>query len=188
MALAGHGTGIAHAGVSAVAAPLPARLVCPHCRGSLEEGPAGAACLSCGRRYRRPHGILDLRVLPDPYLSLEEDGARADAVVAALDRLALPELLDHYWSLSESTPVALRGTFVQAALRAPLRARDLLARMEEDGVPLARSRLLDVGSGTGGLLAEAHGRVADRAGVDIAMRWLQVSRRRVGAETEPLQR
>ena len=186
MALAGHRPRVAHAGVSAVAAPPAARLVCPHCRGSLREDPSGAACLSCARRYPRQHGLLDLRVLPDPYLSPEEDGARADAVVAALDRFSLPELLEHYWSLSDTTPVALRSTFVQAALRAPMRARSLLARMEEDGVPLARSRLLDVGSGTGGFLAEAHGRVAERAGVDIAMRWLQVSRRRFRDRGQPV--
>lgn len=176
MALAGHPPGVAHAGVSAV---------CPHCRGPLRENPSDAACLSCDRRYHRHHGLLDLRVLPDPYLSLEEDGARADAVVAAMDRLSLPELLERYWSLSETTPVALRSTFVQAALRAPMRARPLLARMEEDGVPLARTRLLDVGSGTGGFLAEAHGRVAESAGVDVAMRWLQVSRRRFRDRGQP---
>jgi SAM-dependent methyltransferase len=126
-----------------------------------------------------------LRLRADPQLGLEEDRARADAIVAALDRLPLPDLLEHYWSLSDTTPEALRSTFVQAALRAPLRARALLARMEGDGVRLARSRVLDVGSGTGGFLAEAHGRVAEAVGVDIAMRWLQVSRRRFRDRGQP---
>jgi SAM-dependent methyltransferase len=166
-------------------APSGVTVACPHCRGRLREDPPEAQCLSCSRRYRRHHGILDLRVLADPYLGAEEDRARADAVADVLDRLPLPELLEHYWSLSDSTPAALRSTFVQAALRAPIRARALLARMEKDGVPLARSRVLDVGSGTGAFLSEAQGHVAEAVGLDVAMRWLQVSRRRFRDRGQP---
>ena len=180
MALSGRPPGFAHAGVSAPAALAPPALtlVCPHCRRPLIEDAGGADCTACPRRYARHHGILDLRLFPDPYLGLDQDRARADVVVAALDRLDLPELLAHYWSLSETTPAVLRRTFVQSALRAEARARRLLARMDEEGVPLARSRVLEIGSGTGALLAEAHGRIREVTGLDIAMRWLHVSRRR----------
>jgi ubiquinone/menaquinone biosynthesis C-methylase UbiE len=178
---------LAHAGVSAPAAVAPAAalLTCPYCGRPLEEDAAGAACAACRRRYSRHHGILDLRVFPDPYLGLDEDRARADLVVAALDRLALPEILEHYWSLSETTPALLRRTFVQSALRAEARARSLRARIEADGVPLARSRVLEIGSGTGAFLAEAHGHVREIVGLDIALRWLHVSRRRFRDRGQP---
>jgi SAM-dependent methyltransferase len=152
--------------------------VCPRCRGVLLEQAGGAACARCGSGYGRHHGILDLRVGADGYLSPGEDRARADLVVAALDDLALPELLAYYWSLSATTPVALRATFVRSALRAEARASHLLARMADDGVRLGTARVLDVGSGTGGFLAAAQGRVREVVGLDIAMRWLHLSRRR----------
>ncbi len=161
------------------ALPLPAvRLVCPQCRAALREEAGAATCTRCRRRYARHHGILDLRLLPDPYLGIEADRARADEVLAVLDGKALPELLEHYWSLSDTTPPTLRRAFAEDARRAPGRARRVLDRMQEDGLPLARCRLLDVGSGTGALLAEAHGSVGDAVGLDIALRWLHVSRRR----------
>ena len=159
-------------------APARASLRCPHCRGRLQHDEGGATCAACGRGYVRHHGILDLRVFPDPHLGLDEDRDRADRVAAALDSTALPDLLRHYWSLSETTPALLRAVFVRGALRAETRARMLLDRMEADGVPLARSRVLDVGSGTGAFLAEAYERVGEAVGLDIALRWLQVSRRR----------
>jgi SAM-dependent methyltransferase len=191
VALTGRAPRLAHAGMSAPAAVAPpgahpaTPLVCPHCRGPLDEDAAGAGCAVCRRRYPRHHGVLDLRVFADPYLGPEQDRERADLVVAALDRLALPELLEHYWSLSRTTPIALRGAFVQSALRAAARARHLRARIEADGVPLARSRVLEIGSGTGAFLAEAHGHVAEIVGLDIALRWLHVSRRRFRDRGQP---
>lgn len=152
--------------------------MCPECRGRLRENAQGADCAACGRRYARHHGILDLRVFPDPYLGLDEDRARADRVVEVLDRLALPELLEHYWSLSASTPPSMRPGFVRSALRAPMRARRVLDRMEADGLPLPRSRVLEIGSGTGAFLAEAGRHLREVTGLDIALRWLHVSRRR----------
>jgi len=52
-----------------------------------------------------------------------------------------------------------------------------------------KGTLLDIGSGTGGLLLAASGRGDRVVGVDIAMRWLQVSRRRfmdAGVDPPPL--
>jgi len=156
----------------------PVRAVCPHCRRPLVEAAAHRTCPSCARAYSRHHGILDLRVFADPYLDFDEDRARADRVVAALEALSLPELLEHYWSLSASTPLPMRAGFVRSALRAPLRARRILDLMAADGVPLPRSRILEVGSGTGGFLLEGAAGGAEVTGIDIAMRWLHVSRRR----------
>src|SRR5204863_177622 len=82
------------------------------------------------------------RVFADPYLDFDEDRVRADRVVAALEALSLPELLEHYWSFSASTPLPMRAGFVRSALRAPLRARRFLDLMAADGVPLPRTRRL----------------------------------------------
>jgi SAM-dependent methyltransferase len=165
--------------------------VCPLCRGPLTSRPGAFACGACIRAYPVHHGIPDFRVFPDPYLGFEEDRRRTETVLTALDRYDLRGLLEHYWSLSDITPVPLRQRFIRGALQGEAKARRLL-RLLEDGTfpaaPEARS-VLEIGSGTGALLAVATERFARVVGVDIAMRWLHLSRRRfldLGRPAPPL--
>lgn len=165
--------------------------VCPSCRGPLAARPGTFACAACVRAYPVLDGIPDFRVFPDPFLDFEEDRRRAAKVVDALDRYDLRGLLEYYWSLSEVTPPALRRVFIRGAMQGEAKARRLL-RVLEDGGPPATSearRVLEIGSGTGALLAVAAGRFPRVVGVDIAMRWLHLSRRRfldLGLPVPPL--
>ena len=125
-------------------------------------------------------GIPDFRVSPDPFLDFEQDRDRTEKVLAVLDAKPLPELLGYYWSLSAETPPALRQKFVASALRGEHKARRVL-RMLEGGTfrrPVRAATLLEIGCGSGAFLAEAAPRFRQVVGVDIAMRWLQLSRRR----------
>lgn len=119
-------------------------------------------------------------MFPDPYLGFAEDRARTDAILGLIDAHPLPELLERYWSLSDVTPKELRRRFVLSALRGEEKARRTLAILT-DGTfrePTHPRRVLDIGSGTGAFLAEAAARHPQVVGIDIAMRWLHVSRRR----------
>jgi len=116
-------------------------------------------------------------VFPDPYLDFEEDRKRTDAVLQALPGHDLRGLLEHYWSLSDITPVALRRRFIRGALQGEPKARRLLGLLDTDGAAGARA-VLEIGSGTGAFLAVAAERFPLVVGVDIAMRWLHLSRRR----------
>jgi len=169
--------------------PASDALACPLCHGALEPLADGLGCARCAREYSSHRGILDLRVFPDAYLGVERDNERADLIVAALERGRLADLLDYYWSLSDSTPPVLRERFARGALRAPAKARRLLDLLERAGLASRQSRVLELGSGTGGFLVEASGRVGEVVGLDIAMRWLHVSRRRFldrGSAVPPL--
>jgi SAM-dependent methyltransferase len=154
--------------------------VCPLCRGPLASPPDAFACGPCGRRYPLHDGIPDFRVFPDPYLGFDEDRARTQAVIEALHRLDLPGLLEHYWSLSDITPPDLRRRFIRGALQGEAKARRFLRLLEEaapSSAPPAQP-VLEIGSGTGAFLAVASERFPRVVGVDIAMRWLHLSRRR----------
>ena len=154
--------------------------VCPLCRGPLASSPEAFACGPCGRRYPLHEGIPDFRVFPDPYLDFEEDRRRTEAVLEALPRFDLRGLLEHYWSLSDITPPDLRRRFIRGAMQGEAKARRFLRLLEDGtfaGAPEART-VLEIGSGTGALLAVAAERFPRVVGVDIAMRWLHVSRRR----------
>lgn len=155
-------------------------LVCPLCRGPVEATPEAFACAPCARTYPLLDGIPDFRVFPDPYLDFEEDRRRTAKVLEALDRYDLRGLLDYYWSLSDITPVALRPRFIRGALQGEAKALRLLRLLEDgtfSGAAQARS-VVEIGSGTGAFLAVASGRFPRVVGVDIAMRWLHLSRRR----------
>ncbi len=158
--------------------------VCPLCRGALETDAAGYRCAPCGRAYPLHAGIPDFRVFPDPYLSVEEDRERTDRILESLDSLSFPELLARYWSWSDVTPPILREKFVETALRGEERARRLLAVASAGDPPQTAGRaprtVLEIGSGTGNLLAAAAQGTGDKViGTDIAMRWLHLSRRRL---------
>ena len=154
--------------------------VCPLCRGELSTLPDGYLCKACPRTYRLHAGIPAFRIFPDPYLNWEEDRERTEIVLKALDKYKLEELLEYYWSFSDITPLDLRAKFIRSVRLGEARARRSVEMLDEENVaaPGPKKRILEIGSGTGNFLAEAVGGYEKVVGVDIAMRWLHVSRRR----------
>ena len=165
-------------------------LVCPLCGGELAASEAAFRCNQCERDYPVVGGIPDFRVFPDPYLGFEEDAARTERIRAALPDSNLEQLLEHYWSLSDITPPLLRRKFIRSALIGEPKARRHVGLLKDAGLVSGSAQsVLEIGAGTGAFLGAAS-RSFDRAvGIDIAMRWLHVSRRRFmdeGLETPPL--
>lgn len=156
------------------------QFVCPLCRGSLEVLSDGYACKSCQKNYLLHAGIPDFRVFPDPYLNFQEDYERTEIVLAGLEKYELEKLLEYYWSYSDITPENLRPKFVRSAMLGEQRAKRTL-EIFEDGTfkkKITAKKVLEIGSGTGNFLAVGDERFEQRFGIDIAMRWLHVSRRR----------
>ncbi|MBV8555479.1 MAG: methyltransferase domain-containing protein [Planctomycetaceae bacterium] len=153
-------------------------LACPHCRGSLEMGDDGAACRGCGRSYRGLRGIPDLRTGDDAFLSNRDDWAFARRLDEDYDRLDFRGLLERYFDLSPEVPADLRWRQVAHILTAPERARAWLEAVGGAG----HGRLLDLGCGTGSFLAAVGAGVREAWGIDIALRWLLVARKRLDEE------
>lgn len=154
--------------------------VCPICRGELAIDQNGYRCAACERNYPLHAGIPDFRVFPDPYLDFNQDFDRTEIVLAGLTKYCLEELLEYYWSFSDITPAALRSVFIRSALLGGERARHTVERFG-DGTfkaEIAPRTVLEIGSGTGNFLVAANEKYDRVIGIDIAMRWLHVSRRR----------
>jgi ubiquinone/menaquinone biosynthesis C-methylase UbiE/uncharacterized protein YbaR (Trm112 family) len=153
--------------------------VCPLCRGGLDVCGEAYDCARCRRTFPLQHGIPDFRVFPDPFLSFEEDRRRTELVLAAMDRFDLRSLLEYYWSFSDITPPPLRAKFIRSALLGEKRAQRVLSLLEAitDRPRGGVRRVLEIGSGTGNFLAVAQ-RYDQVIGIDIAMRWLHLSRKR----------
>ena len=162
--------------------------VCPLCRGELEVFDDGYLCLTCRKKYSLHDGIPDFRVFPDPFLDYREDYARTEIVLDALEKYDLEKLLEHYWGFSDITPEVLRPKFVRSAMLGEYRAKRTLEFLDEKlNVPI--KNVLEIGSGTGNLLSAAASHYENIIGIDIAMRWLHISRRRfmdLGVEVPPL--
>lgn len=147
-------------------------LVCSACHGELDPSSGGLSCATCHRRFPIVAGIPDLRLVPDRYLTFEEDRAKAVAVDRAGGGFA--GALAAYWSMTPEVPPAVARRF----------AANMAQGVERGAWPLDLAGdvgpgdvLLDVGCGTGGTVAAAAARGATVVGIDSALRWLIVARR-----------
>lgn len=150
-------------------------LVCPHCRGSLLSRCDEWQCESCATSYRGLRGIADLRTSDDIYLANRADWEIARQLDESYDRLDFRGFLEHYYDLCPEIPADLRRRQIAHILSAPERAGRWL---DELGAQ-SRGMLLDLGCGTGSFLAAAGEAVPFSWGIDIALRWLLVAKKRL---------
>lgn len=146
--------------------------------------------LSCreGHRFASWHGIPDLRVAGDAYLTTADDLSAASRIAGGGVR-SWREMLAAYYQENAKVPPEQAARFVQGVAAAEERAAKVLGAWLEmtPGVSVAGSRWLDVGCGTAPLaiaVARAGGRVV---GVDAGMRWLAIADarcREAGVEVE----
>lgn len=156
--------------------------VCPRCRRAVDDRDGAFVCRSCGATYPVVAGIPDFRVFPDPWLGLEADREKAVRLARETEGMDLEEALHAYWEMTPSTSPEQAAGFVRHCLRARDRSEawldDVVGRRSGGGGEGAP--WLDLGTGTADLAAAATARGMPVAGVDIALRWLVVARRRPG--------
>jgi SAM-dependent methyltransferase len=148
-------------------------IVCPSCRGSLINAGATWACKACGREFPALRGIADLRSEQDRFLSNEADWAFARRLDAEYDRLDFRGLLARYFDLQPDIPGDLRERQIAHILTAGERTNRWVEAWVEPGL---RAVVLDLGCGTGSFLTTTRG---NALGVDIALRWLVLARKRL---------
>jgi SAM-dependent methyltransferase len=152
-------------------------LACPACLGTLDVGTDAWHCRACAKSYRCLRGIPDLRTIEDAYLPNAEDWAFALRLDQEYDRLDFRGLLDLYYDLSPEVAPDQRARQIGHILSAPERAA---AWVDALGPDLPAGPWLDLGCGSGSFLAAQGDR--DIVGIDVAMRWLLVARKRLDEE------
>ncbi len=156
-------------------------LACPTCLGPLELGQHVWRCRSCRASNRCLRGIPDLRTREDLYLSNTDDWAFALNLDAAFGRLDFRGLLGLYFELSPEVASDQRARQIGHILTAPARVAHWVDALGPD---LPGGPWLDLGCGSGSFLA-AVGRERAVIGLDVAMRWLVVARKRLDEEGLP---
>ncbi len=157
-------------------------LACPACRGGLTPGETSWSCSDCSAAYEAIRGIPDLRTTDDLYMPADADRALARELDADYDRHDFRGLLERYYDLSPEIPRERRCREIAHILSAPGRTRQWI-----ESLGLGRSDtgpILDLGCGPGGFLAASAGLLPGRSlwGLDIAMRWLLLARKRLDEE------
>ncbi len=153
---------------------------CPTCGSTPEGGPRAWACPGCGAAYRGLRGIIDLRTAEDGYLANADDWEVASRLDADFDRLDFRGLLGRYFDLAPEVPGPLRDRQVAHILTAPGRVRGWLDALGPAAT--GAGPLLDLGCGSGSFLAAVGPSGRPLVGVDIALRWLIVARKRLDEE------
>jgi SAM-dependent methyltransferase len=161
-------------------------LVCPRCRSDLVERARDAelACAACAASYPVIGGIPDLRVAPDPYISLRGDRAKAEMLARHIDQLDLAGIVALYFDVTPEVPekdVRLNTSRVLGGMTRAGVALDALqatTHLADDDLFHGR-RWLDVGCGSAPLVAALASRGVPVVGVDIALRWLMIGRRQL---------
>lgn len=161
------------------ALPPTVRLVCPACRQAVLPEPEAYRCTACSRVYPVRLGIADFRLRSDRYLSLEQEIEKATRLSEAARSRSFEQLLDYYYEITGDVPPELAVRYKAAVLNAPRHLAALAADVAACQAAGSTSLALDAGCGSGGLLIAAHRAGARIVGVDIALRWLVICRKRL---------
>jgi 2-polyprenyl-3-methyl-5-hydroxy-6-metoxy-1,4-benzoquinol methylase/uncharacterized protein YbaR (Trm112 family) len=152
--------------------------VCPGCRTSLTTMVEAYGCHECGRRYPIVAGIPDLRIEADRYLDLDSD--RAKAIMLDELQLDFAGTVAAYWERTPEVPMQFAQRYSANMLIDEQRLSPHLDRLAALG--MTAGVLVDMGCGTGGIVSEAARRGFTAVGVDLALRWLVVARKRMEAQ------
>ena len=163
---------------------------CPQCKRDVVAGPESYHCKACAYSYPIVLGIPDFRVFPDPYIGIEADYQKGRRIAERARDSNFQALVEYYWSITPDEPPELARRFIAQALGAAERGRHLLDAQSIVRTQLQRgsiTRVLDLGSRTGGLLLAAAERADQVVGIDIAFRWLIIARKRLEEAGRPAQ-
>ncbi|MEO8454768.1 MAG: class I SAM-dependent methyltransferase [Sphingomicrobium sp.] len=121
-------------------------------------------------------GIPDFRLRGDLYLSIEDERAKAARLHDFAEKHDFRELVGFYYSITDDVADRLAPLFAGYVMHAADRARPSIEALRSAG---RGDALLDLGCGSGGALVTAAGVFRDRTGIDIALRWLVIARKRL---------
>lgn len=148
---------------------------CPRCKQPVHRQDKGYRCEPCGQTYPVVLDIPDFRIYPDPYISIEDDYAKAARI---LDAGSFEQMIRLYWSTTPDTPPHMAQRFIEHSMAGEERGRHLIGRVanlsDREG-----GRAIELGCRTGGVTVSLAERFDHVVGIDIALRWLVVARRRL---------
>jgi SAM-dependent methyltransferase len=125
-------------------------------------------------------GIPDFRLFPDPYISFEEEYRKANLLSEAARQYSFEGLVRFYWEITPDVSQQAAERYIRYATNGIERGEAFLEEIDAQlGNKWRASACLEIGCGTGGYLAAAQDRFNTVIGVDIALRWLVIAKKRL---------
>lgn len=154
---------------------------CPRCLDPAVVRNGELVCEGCSARYPIVCGIPDLRVHPDPYIGLEADREKALHLDERAGSLDFEGLVHHYFDITPEVPKDLAARYMTGLFETgPMRAHSCLAMIREESKGLGENpKVLEIGCGSGPFLPAIAQRFPGVVGLDIALRWLVIGRKRL---------
>jgi SAM-dependent methyltransferase len=153
---------------------------CPQCRGSLNFDSDHYRCGTCKRDYPVIFDIPDFRLVPDPYISFADEYEKSRVLADKASTASFESLVRFYWEITPDVPRAAVERYIRYALRGQDRGNAYLEQLDTSIQGRWSGELaLEIGCGTGGFLSAAQHRFNTVVGIDIALRWLVVAKKRL---------
>lgn len=149
------------------------RAVCPSCQHPLIYHEKAFVCTSCQREFLIVAGIPDLRLASDRYLPIFDEREKARALDRISTKTDFEGLCRAYYALTPDVDEQRASRFLRHLGNAEYRANSFVDLLPSMGP------VLEVGCGTGGMLKVASRRGTVITGVDIALRWLMIAKKRL---------
>jgi ubiquinone/menaquinone biosynthesis C-methylase UbiE/uncharacterized protein YbaR (Trm112 family) len=160
-------------------------IVCPNCKGALIadlQATQQFACVACQQVFPIIEGIPDFRVFPDPYIGIDADREKAIYLTARSEQYDFVSFLDFYYQSTQVVTPEQARLYKRSVLAGEGRSQAALLEWEvwTAGQGTAgNSSFLEIGCGTGSLLVAASSKYSQVVGVDIALRWLIMAKKRL---------
>ena len=154
---------------------------CPVCKGKLSKEQKAYLCALCNKKYPIILDIPDFRVYPDPYISYEDDRDKGRRLAEKYPSLNFDELVKYYWEITPETPKDFAERFIRYARMGAERGENTLntINLEDPKASHDKKAILELGCGSGGLLAAASNAYRKIVGIDIAFRWLVIAKKQL---------
>jgi ubiquinone/menaquinone biosynthesis C-methylase UbiE/uncharacterized protein YbaR (Trm112 family) len=150
-------------------------LCCPYCKGALDQGNAeNWRCLACQRSFPVDGGIPDLRTFETYYGSRERERPAVRTLLAAYPTATFADLIRVRFGPDYAFPEHLREHYANYRLENVKRGGDRIVQaasyLAQAGKTLPESgSALEIGCGSGGMVATLARRFTAVAGIDINM-------------------
>lgn len=155
------------------------RFCCPACGAPVHAIGVAYQCEGCRRSYPVLHGIADFRLRSDRYLSLEQEREKAAQLAAEAAHRSFDQLLDYYYQITDDVSPELARRYKAGILAAPRHLRALSADVVQALQNRSDTAVLDAGCGAGGMFIALCNAGVPVVGLDIALRWLVICRKRL---------
>jgi len=150
------------------------RFVCPVCKGALSQSAEAYACAACNRTYPIILGIPDFRLETDPFITIDDDRRKAHHLFEQGRGKSFEELVRYYYGITPEDPPDLAERWT----RHHLAEVEIAAHHLDDAGLKGQGVLLDIGCSTGAMLIAATRAGWQATGIDVALRWMIVGRKR----------